>query len=246
VLADNSIVLAGQDRPYLVKYSSNGVLDTAFSQALIPVMPGTPTALATLSDGSLIAVGDFSSGGIKKFDSSGNEIPSFATGLASFYLGDGYPTSIAVLDDDSIIIGLEYQAGGLFKIDANGNPDTAFNAALSSVAALSDGSVFSVAIDRLDPDHQPGGSILVGGSFPGKLKKFSLTGQEDTAFASAVAQSPDADTTEFVQYIAVDTQSSPNSRVNVFHGGKEPASICSDRGRGCQFREQRLWRNGAE
>ncbi len=209
VLADNSIILAGQDRPYLVKYSSSGILDTAFSQALIPVMPEFPAALATLSDGSLIAVGAFSHGGVKKFDSSGNEIAQFAAALASFNLGDSGPTSVAVLDDDSIVIGLEYQYGGLFKVDANGNPDTAFNRAMLGVAAFDEGGVLSVAIDLLDPAQQPGGSILVGGNFEGRLKKFSRTGQEDTAFSVAAARSLDTATTKSVLDIAVDDQNSP-------------------------------------
>jgi uncharacterized delta-60 repeat protein len=165
--ADGKIVIGGQftsvngtNRGFLARLNADGSLDTTFD-------PGTGAsatvrALALLSDGSVIAGGDFqfmngvSSRGLARLDTSGAVDGVFAANLTNGV--NGSVLSIAVHQGTHLVIGGSFSdvvngtaRTNLARFTVNGQLDNTF-------AAGADGAVNTVTA-------QTDGKLLLGGGF---------------------------------------------------------------------------------
>jgi uncharacterized delta-60 repeat protein len=143
-----------------------GSSDTVFDANAVPVV-GAIRAIATQSDGKVIAAGDY----LARFNANGTLDTTFGSG--GYVAGVEGRYGVDVQSNGDIVVG-----GGNFvrRFTANGTPDTAFNANTAALAL--DDWVGPVL-------QQTGGKLVVGGAFAGGLKRLNADGTLDTSFGTS-------------------------------------------------------------
>jgi uncharacterized delta-60 repeat protein len=143
-----------------------GSSDTVFDANAVPV-GGAIRAIATQSDGKVIAAGDY----LARFNANGTLDTTFGSG--GYVAGAEGRYGVDVQSNGDIVVG-----GGNFvrRFTANGTPDTAFNANTAALAL--DDWVGPVL-------QQTGGKLVVGGAFAGGLKRLNADGTLDTSFGTS-------------------------------------------------------------
>jgi uncharacterized delta-60 repeat protein len=128
---------------------------------------GAIRAIATQSDGKVIAAGDY----LARFNANGTLDTTFGSG--GYVAGVEGRYGVDVQSNGDIVVG-----GGNFvrRFTANGTPDTAFNANTAALAL--DDWVGPVL-------QQTGGKLVVGGAFAGGLKRLNADGTLDTSFGTS-------------------------------------------------------------
>lgn len=145
---------------------SAGSYDSVFNaNSTLAGLSGAVRAVAVQSDGKIIAAG----GDLARFNTNGTLDSSFGTG--GVVPGEG-GFGVIVQSDGQIVVG---SGGGVKRFSTNGTPDASFNA-----------NTAAVGLDNWAGPivQQPGGKLVVGGDFTGKLKRFNTDGTLDTTFGT--------------------------------------------------------------
>jgi uncharacterized delta-60 repeat protein len=179
IQADGKIVVAGGAYggstgyvPAVVRYNSNGSLDTSFNGTGIIITPLTNSSVAIQTDGKVVVAGSGYSGSridftIFRYNTDGSPDTSFnGTGKTVTQIGDSsYANELAIQTDGKIIVVGRSRNGSrdnfaLVRYNTNGSLDTSLNGTgkvLTPVGTTSYGSGAStVAI-------QPDGKIVAAG-----------------------------------------------------------------------------------
>ena len=145
---------------------SPGSYDSVFNaNSTLAGLSGAVRAVAVQSDGKIIAAGGY----LARFNTNGTLDASFGTG--GVVPGEG-GYGVIVQSDGQIVVG---SGGGVKRFSTNGTPDASFNANTAAVGL--DNWVGPIV-------QQPGGKLVVGGDFTGKLKRFNTDGTLDTTFGT--------------------------------------------------------------
>jgi uncharacterized delta-60 repeat protein len=199
LLGDGKILVAGQTAPagigdsVLVRYNSNGTLDTTFG-GTGKVIAGLSTdidvinAIAVRPDGKIVAAGLASNGTDYDFVLARfhGDIATGATGtldttfgsagkvITAFGAGDDYATGVALQPDGKIVVGGTAHNGtnrifAVLRHNADGTPDTTFhgNGKTTADFGSSDEGANCMAL-------QGDGKILVAGSMVGIFNDFAI------------------------------------------------------------------------
>lgn len=177
VLPDGNILVGGSFALYngetvsnLIKLSSIGALDTAFTSNL-GTLVGQVLDIKPLADGNIVATGQFT-GGIVKFSASGVKDSTFSTNLGAGFSrsGGGAQTVMRVVQQSSgnlVVVGRfdlfrgNPVATGISSIDSDGNLVASFQTnAVPGLRNASDQEAPGYALVQLSD-----GKIVVGGSF---------------------------------------------------------------------------------
>ena len=197
IQGDGKIVAAGYsyvtpDNFVLVRYNSNGSLDTSFGSGgmVLTSMGGGVTALALQGDGRIVAAGyshisygyDFA---LARYDTNGTLDPAFGFGSGKVFTSGGMgrgAADVAIQTDGKILA-----AGGsyLARYNSDGTPDMAFGTGSGVVFAGSAYEQTGVAI-QADGKILAAGSAYMGpGGYGLALTRYIGTdGFIDTPFAS--------------------------------------------------------------
>ncbi|OFZ67241.1 MAG: hypothetical protein A2V79_12495 [Betaproteobacteria bacterium RBG_16_56_24] len=204
---DGKIVVAGSINNgvdfdvALVRYNSNGSMDTAFNTTgKVITAVGTnndfATAVAVQPDGKIVVAGSSWNGSdndfaLLRYNPDGSLDTAFnTTGKIITAVGTGYDYAyaVALLPDGKILVagpssnGLDYDFA-LLRYNTDGSLDTTFNTTGKVFTAVGAGSDYATAIAL-----QPDGKIVVGGyAFSGVDNDFALVrydpdGSLDTTF----------------------------------------------------------------
>jgi uncharacterized delta-60 repeat protein len=166
----------------LVRYNSNGSLDTTFGEGGIveePTLILAPTALAQLSDGSYLAVGGASS---EEFSSTG-VLQSIVTPETIVASNPSSPASEAIVSQpngdfvEAAVVGNGFQktAGELFRFGETAVLDSTFSSTKFTFGGQKQNQPAAIAL-------QSNGQIVVGGD--SGLARFDSNGILDTAFGT--------------------------------------------------------------
>lgn len=151
-------------RNYLTRLNADGTLDTSFDPGTVAIL--TVNAVALQQDGKVLIGGSFISVNqstfhrIGRLNSDGTMDTSFIPGTAV----NNTVLSITPQPDGKILIGGVFNAYGstsrnrIARLNADGTLDSSFNPGSGANSSVQPIYVQSVAI-------QPGGKILIGGSF---------------------------------------------------------------------------------
>lgn len=201
---DGKIVAAGyasngsNDDFALVRYTTNGSLDTSFGAgggAITPIGSGddVATALALQPDGKIVAAGYSFNGGnenfaVVRYNAAGSPDATFGTNgkVTTDISGDDRATAVAVQPDGKIVV-----AGGtssdfaVVRYNPNGSLDPSFGAGGKTTISFGSGGDLATGIAL-----QPDGKIVVAGrSVQGIADEFAVArldsnGSLDTSFGS--------------------------------------------------------------
>ncbi|MEV7973209.1 hypothetical protein [Cellulomonas sp. NPDC089187] len=179
----------------LVRFTPDGVLDTAFHAQLGTGFNGTVYAVHSLADGGILVAGSFTSlngdssipARLVRLNADGSLDRDFNLRLGSGFNGTVWSVSSAV--DGQIVVGGEFttlngESGGparMARLNPDGSRSLALQAALGSGFS---GAVYSVQVDAA-------GGVIVGGSFtdlngdaslPNRLLRLGPDGTPDPDF----------------------------------------------------------------
>ena len=200
----------GQNEVALVRYASNGSMDTTFGTAGVgPAMVGvTANALVIQADGKITAVGNayiVTSSGINqqvmtllRFNADGSSDATFGAGgaLNAPFTAWANGTAVALQSDGKIVAAGATNDGtsnvfAVARFNADGSIDTTFNTTGTASAAAGTGSVSTTGV-AIQPD---GKIVLVGelvnaNQYLFELVRFNADGSLDTSFGSAGSVTP--------------------------------------------------------
>jgi uncharacterized delta-60 repeat protein len=188
---------AGGPRPTLVRFNSDGTLDTSFGVAGIAQVDFGPVDLqlngvALQADGKLVVTGHMAAAGVAilvmRFDTAGSLDATFGDGGTAFTIVQDLNVgkAVAIQDDGKIVVGGftslfddQYQQMVVVRYDNAGNLDSSFGAAgiaLFDIAALNGISDLAIAAD--------GKIVAIGATQTEKLVAIRLTnnGTADASF----------------------------------------------------------------
>ncbi len=188
LLADGKLVVAGSaaSAGVLVRYLSDGGLDTQFGEAGVAITAATSIRSAVLrSDGKLVAVAVFSEGAaLVRFLPNGNLDDTFGTsGRVRLASAIDVPV-IRLLQGDRILVASSTFANGavttvLARYDPDGNPDPAFGVGGQATSTEFQVGSFIVVAEQID------GKVVVGGPVDFStfgLVRYSSVGTLDPTF----------------------------------------------------------------
>ncbi len=213
IQTDGKIVVAGGSNNAsnedfaLVRYNSNGSLDTTFGtggKVTTAIGNGDDEAsgLAIQADGKIVVVGGFKNGSnwnsvLARYNSNGSMDTTFGTGgkvTAAIGNGGDFANAVAIQPDGKIVAAGYSNNGSnddiaLLRINSNGSPDTTFGTGgkvLTPVSVNGNDGAFAM---RLQPD----GKIVVTG-YSGYIEnvskqnipvvRYNSNGSLDTAFGT--------------------------------------------------------------
>lgn len=163
----------------IMRLLSNGQLDTSFNP---PATSNTSVVrtLAVLTDGSILAGGNFSTptGRLMKLSRDGSAETLFNEALGSGFNDEVW--SIATQSNGQILVGGAFTSFDgvsvtrLVRLNADGSRDPSFP---TNLGTISNGVVRAIHV-------QSDGKILVGGHFTGGLIRLNSDGSVDSSFAS--------------------------------------------------------------
>lgn len=197
---------------WIVRYNSDGSLDTTFGDldistaqrrgySIVTMTNGSDWArgLALLADGSII-VGGFSNAmaGVAKLDPEGDLDPSFGNGgKVVLNLGDLTIEDLAVQADGKIVIAGGDESFAIGRLNADGSLDTTFGSGGTRIVNPSTASRGRGLSNSLAIQEVPAGSgdqrFVVGGRVQDSstgtsrfmVMRFTATGAIDTSFGSS-------------------------------------------------------------
>ena len=205
VQPDGKIIAAGyssngtNDDFALVRYNSNGSLDTAFDtdgKVTTAIGTGTDQAFAALrqADGKIVVAGsaamtntDFA---VARYNSNGSLDTTFDTdGRATFTMGTGTDVAYGIAQQSSgkfILGGDATNDFGLIRLNANGSVDSTFGVNGRAITAVGTGTDTCYAI-AVQPDDK---IIAVGRTFNGTnydiaVLRYTAEGRLDTTFGAS-------------------------------------------------------------
>jgi uncharacterized delta-60 repeat protein len=217
LLADGSILATGSAEAFgplagfVVKLDADGVLDPAFGNEGVVILPSTYLhALAVDSHGRIVAAGERVSSGhygslVVRLNADGSADSSFGPAADGSALIEwspageaGYLTSLALAPDDGVLVAGQYEVygqgmGGDFaiaRLDADGLPDADFADAGRRVFHIPDHPSTLNGISKLL--LQPDGSAVFAGYYDAGesslhlvLGRIDAGGDSDPAFGAA-------------------------------------------------------------
>jgi uncharacterized delta-60 repeat protein len=163
----------------LMRINTNGSVDATYAPLMIDSSYNFGFNLVANADGSAYVVGGFGNGNptLYKVNANGQTSTTFVTDPSinhSLY-------SVAVQTDGKVLVGgiLDSDTSYLVRVNTDGTLDSTFvDPAFSNPGSYPSVNGILIADD---------GSILVGGSFPGNVKRLSSIGSEDAAFTAQVS-----------------------------------------------------------
>ncbi|MDZ7953955.1 putative Ig domain-containing protein [Nostoc sp. DedQUE09] len=188
---DGKILLAGVSNSNfaVLRYNSNGSLDTSFGTAgkVITNLGSTDIAysVSVQDDGKILLVGVSNNNfAVVRYDSNGSLDTSFGTaGKVITNLGStDIAYSVSVQDDGKILlVGVSNNNFAVVRYDSNGSLDTSFGTAGKVITNLGGTDIaYSVSV-------QANGKIIVAGSSKNNfaLVRYNSNGSLDTSFGTA-------------------------------------------------------------
>jgi uncharacterized delta-60 repeat protein len=175
----------------LVRYNSNGSLDTTFGTGGIAMVPNAvtdPAALALLSNGDYLAV---SLGAVVEFSSTGALQPAVTVGAVQTAIQSGSGTALFQPNGDYVIaqigpgVGRRGTDAQVFRFSESGVADSTFSSTPFEFGANTETEPQAIAL-------QSNGQIVVGGltnarntPITGGLARLDSNGELDATFAGS-------------------------------------------------------------
>lgn len=198
--ADGKVLVGGGQSfgtasPGLLRLNADGSVDNTFNVGLGP--NGFVRMVLVQADGKIVAGGSFTqydgqpAGGLVRLNANGSADASFSIGTGIANTGTIY--SLAQQADGNLLVGGNFTqfngqpASRLIRLLPSGAPDPAF--APGSGASAGGGTVYSILL-------QPGGNIVIGGTFTqynnvvrGRIARLTAAGSVDASYAAGAGAS---------------------------------------------------------
>lgn len=185
--------VASQPRTPIVRFNTNGTVDTTFNPSLIGF--GYTAAIAQQADGKTVVAGNFNfangtaRNNVARFNADGTLDTSFTvgTGTSPDLNASNIVNVVAIQPDGKILVGGIFSGyngaarRGIFRLNTDGSLDTSFNADFLSTY---------IAVFLNDILVLPSGKILIGGSFAATTTRnlilLNADGSFDASFPSPI------------------------------------------------------------
>jgi uncharacterized delta-60 repeat protein len=174
----------------IVRFNSNGILDSTFGSGGAAVLAGLPSAIALQSDGKILVAG---AGGLSRYNTNGSVDSSF--GIFGSVGNVGTTAAVALQNDGRILVActlarqLSVAPDGdfaLVRYDSDGTVDQAFGTRGGVLANFSTGTsnatAFAIAVQS-NSDIVVAGKASQGNNFSEfALARFTSLGTLDSSF----------------------------------------------------------------
>jgi uncharacterized delta-60 repeat protein len=210
----------GQSTGRIIRLSSAGSIDTAFSGNIGTGATGSIRTIAIQTDGKILIGRDGAShwngsafNGVIRLNQDGTRDTAFYSNVGTGVpFGQGYVANILVQPDNKILVVGSFanwsgvQAGGVVRLNADGTRDATF---ATNVGSGANGWTEGVAI-------QSDGKILIAGMFTSwngqsavGLVRLNTNGTLDETFGGNLGAGPQVDgTSPYIEQVAVQTDGS--------------------------------------